>query len=417
MKKLFLLIMLAGSTLLQGQSTQKTLYLNAIIHIGNGQRIAQAYMTVIGNKIGTVSPMAGLSYNPSDFDTVIDLRNKHIWPGIIALNTTIGLREIDAVRSTLDDTETGELNPNVRALVAYNTDSKIIPTLRSNGVLTVQSVPRGKLLSGSSSLFHTNGWNWEDAALKADDGLHIFWPESSFQRSPADTTRSNEKAIENIRKLESLFTEAKNANANHIKLASVKKVLSGKMALYIHAEQARDIADALVFGKKFEIPRLVLVGGSDCWMVAGLLKKYRVPVVLSRLHRLPSNPDEPVDLPFRMPAILRDSGIIVALSYEGGMAANVRNLSFVAGTAAAYGLNQEDALRMITLNPAIIAGVDQTDGSLESGKNATFLITSGDILDMRTARVEEAYIAGQKLSLDDLHKQLYIKFRNKYQPE
>jgi imidazolonepropionase-like amidohydrolase len=416
--KKLLLIILSGWGIMHAQIAVigKTLFTGATLHTGSGMVIGRSCFSVEDGKFSLVSAESSFTGNPADFDTVIRLDGKHVWPGIIALNTTIGLREIDAVRATNDFSETGELNPGVRSLIAYNTDSRIIPTIRANGILNVQSVPQGRLLSGTSSVFYTAGWNWEDAVLKADDGMHIFWPESGYQRNPGDSSgKADEKALADIRKLEALFTEAANPKGDHMKLLPVRKVLSGEQALYIHAEKARDIADAIMFALKFSVRRPVIMGGSDCGMVAGLLRKYQIPVVLSLLHRLPANPDEAVDLPFRLPALLRDSGITVALSYKGGMEANVRNLGFVAGTAVAYGLAPEDALKMITLNPAIIAGIDQQTGSIERGKSANFLITAGDLLDIRSAKVEQAFVAGIPQSLDNIHLQLYEKFKKKYQ--
>lgn len=402
---------------LHGQQKEKDniLLLDATIHVGNGTIIESGFIHILKGRIVETGSSKQRAFLPSDYDTVLKLSGKHVWPGIIALNTTIGLREIDAVRSTLDFNETGELNQNVRSLIAYNTDSKIIPTIRSNGILAVQAVPRGSLIGGTSSVFHTSGWNWEDAVLKTDDGLHLFWPESGTQGKPSDTPRLSESSKIKIQKLEELFTQAAYSKQTHIKLQPIKKVLSGEFVLYVHANKARDITDVIMFAQKHKVSRLVLVGAAESWRVAGMLKKYQVPVVLSSLHRLPSYPDEAADLPFRIPAILKDSGITVALSYNGEMEANIRNLGFIAGTAAAYGVNKEDALQMITLNPAKICGIANDQGSLEPGKAASFLVSAGDILDMRTSRIELMYIEGKKQNLDDLHKQLYRKFRNKYQ--
>jgi len=399
----------------QNPGTGKMLFIGATIHTAEGITLENGFMVVENGKISRLESASGLKYADSDFDSVISIPGKHIWPGILALNTTIGLREVNAVRATLDHTETGDLNPNVRSLTAYNADSKIIPTLLSNGIVTVQTVPHARLIGGTSSLFYTRGWNWEDAMCKADDGLHIFWPASPGPGKVGDTSKAIEKAKADLQLLIDLFRQATVQGENNIKLNPLKQVLTGKSVLYIHADRARDIADAVQFSQEFGVKRMVLMGGKESWRVCGLLRKHRIPVVLPNLHRLPDNPDEPVDLPFRLPALLHDSGITVALSYSGGMEANVRNLGFTAGTAVAYGLDRETALKMISLHPAQIAGIDAREGSLRVGKNATFFISSGDLLDMRSATIEQAYILGLPQSLDNSQKQLYRKYMNKFQ--
>lgn len=415
------IILLLAASLLQAQPIAKPmLYLGATIHTGTGTVIPDGALTVSADTILFVGDAQRLRIDPAAFDTIIDVTGKHIWPGFIALNTTIGLREIDAVRATNDYAETGELNPNVRSLPAYNTDSKIIPTLRSNGVLTVQSVPRSGLVSGRSSLFRMQGWNWEDAVHNIDEGLHINWPQSSYQPKPGDTTRHHERVREKIRQLQRLMEDARAYRAGgtpaqrNLKLEAMQGIFTGAMALYLYADQARDIVDAVEFAAGFSIPRIVLVGGDDSWRVTDVLKRHNVAVILSNIHRLPDNADEPVDLPFRLPLLLTEAGLTVALCYGPGRESGTRNLGFLAGTAAAYGMDKEKALQLITLNPAKITGIDRTDGSLETGKQATFFITAGDALDMRTAAVEAACIDGVPADLDNHQKALYRRYREKY---
>ena len=135
---------------------------------------------------------------------------------------------------------------------------------------------------------------------------------------------------------------------------------------------------------------MVLVDGQDSWRVANLLKENNIPVILGRVHSLPPREDDDVDLPYKLPALLKKAGVEYALSIGGTW--QTRNLGFMAGTSVGYGLTKEEALESITLSPAKILGIDQTAGSIESGKDATLFITNGDALDMRTAHVENAFI-------------------------
>ncbi len=163
------------------------------------------------------------------------------------------------------------------------------------------------------------------------------------------------------------------------------------------------------------VQRTVLVGGYDAWRVADLLREKNVDVILRRLHTLPQREDEDVDLPYRLPAMLKERGVRFCLGYSGDMERmGARNLGFLAGTASAYGLSAEDALRAITLDAAAILGIDKHYGSLEVGKSATFFVSTGDAMDMRTNNVTEAFIDGRRISLDDGQKRLWQQYEERY---
>ena len=195
----------------------------------------------------------------------------------------------------------------------------------------------------------------------------------------------------------------------------MQPVLEGSSALYIHANKSRDIQDAVFFAKKYGVKRPVLVGCDDCASEVALLKENNIPVVLSRLHRLPEKPDMHPSEVFKLPTKLVSSGITVALSYEGDMEAmGTRNLQFTAGTAQAYGLSEIDALNLISLNPAKILGMESELGSIEAGKKASFFINKGNALDMRTGGAERIWIEGVEVSTDNSQKALYRTYINKY---
>ena len=395
--------------------------LNGTAHIGNGTVIEKSAIGFENGELLFVSDAK--DYTRQLGDEVIDITGKQVYPGFIAPSTTLGLVEIEAARATRDFEDVGSINPHVRSEISYNTDSKIIPTIRTNGVLLAQVAPRGGLISGTSSVFTLDGWNWEDAVYKTDDGIFVNWParySAGGWWGEPEPMKKNEEYEKRIVALQKFFADAKAYSQNgqselDIRMEAMKGIFSGEKRLFINATLAKDIIEAVYFAKNFAVPHLVIVGAKDASLVTDVLKNNNVAVVLDRVHDLPSSPDSDIDLPFKTPKILQDAGVLSCLSYMGGMeTAGMRNLPFTAGTAVAYGLTKEQALSAITLNTAKILGVDATAGTLEGGKDATLFVSSGDALDMRTNNVEMAFINGKKLDLDNHQKQLYRKFRNKY---
>ena len=321
--------------------------------------------------------------------------------------------------------EVGILNPNVRALIAYNTDSEVIPTIRNNGVLLTQATPQGGTVSGSSSVMMADGWNWEDAVLKPDDGIWLNWPgyfarDFNFEDFTL-TIKKNEKRAEAISAMQATFADAKayaalpNPLPMNLRLEAMRGLFTGKQNLYLRADYGKDIIEAVTFAKSFGIPKVVIVGGEEANRVVTFLKDNNVAVILGALHRLPNREDEDVDLPYRMPGILQKAGILVGLSYADEWW-RTRNLPFLAGTAAGFGItDREEALKLVTSNTAKILGIDSMVGTLERGKHATLFVSAGDALDMRTNVVEHVFIRGRTVDLDDRHKRLYKTYREKYQ--
>jgi imidazolonepropionase-like amidohydrolase len=401
------------------EQTQPILIQGVTIHTGNGTVIENGIVAFASGKINYAGDASGKnSLKDVNSYKVIDAKGKHIYPGIIALNTIIGLSEIDLVRSTLDYYEVGEMNPDVRAVISYNTDSKIIPTVRSNGVLLAESTPEGGIISGTSSVMMLDGWNWEDATYKSEAGIHLNWPRMTI--SKGQNAEAEEKQRENISKkletIRSFFTEAKtytkqNPEEKNLRFEAMKDLFNGNKRLFVHCDFLKEIISAVNFCKEFGV-KMVLVGGMDSWRVTELLKENNIPVVIVRTHLLPPREDEDVDLPYKLPSLLTKAGIMVCIT-DGGSWPQ-RNIPFQAGTAAAHGLTKEEALSCITLNPAKVLGIDSTTGTIETGKDATLFISTGDVLDMKTNNVEQAFIRGKEIVLDDVQKQLYRKYMKKY---
>ena len=388
-------------------------------HIGNGSILENSLLIFENGVIKNVSEYLGTE----DLTQmkVIDAKNQHLYPGFIVPNSTLGLIEIDAVRASDDDAEIGTWNPHIRSLIAYNTESKVVESMRPNGVLLAQITPRGGRISGTSSIVQLDAWNWEDAVLKVDDGIHLNWP-NSFSRGrwwlgEDPGLKSNPKYNSQIQDIEAYFNAAKaNTNAINTPLNAMRGVFDKTKTLYIHVNDEKGIIDAVEFSKSQGLSKTVIVGGYEAYKIASYLKEHNIAVLLQRVHSRPNNDDHDYDLPFKMAHLLVDAGVLVGLETSGDMERmNSRNLPFYAGTTVAYGLTKAQALQLITLNTAQILGIDQNYGSIETGKSATLFISTGDALDMRTNNLTHAYIDGRSISLESHQTKLWKRYSKKYE--
>ena len=392
-------------------------------HLGNGTVIQNSLITFESGILQTVSEYKGTEAI-SEME-VIDAKGQHIYPGFIVPNSTLGLIEIDAVRATDDDSELGTWNPHIRSLIAYNAESKVVESMRPNGVLLAQITPRGGRISGTSSIVQLDAWNWEDAAIKSDDGIHLNWP-NTFTRGrwwlgEDPGLKSNPKYTSQTTEIEAYFNNAK-ANRNSTKaklnlpLDAMRGLFDESKTLFIHVNDEKGIVDAVEFSKSQGLTKMVIVGGYEAYKLASYLKENGIAVLLQRVHSRPNSDDHDYDLPFKMAHMLVEAGVNVGLETSGDMERmNSRNLPFYAGTTVAYGLTKEQALQLITLNTAKILGIDSSYGSLEVGKSATLFISSGDALDMRTNNLTKAFIDGRKISLESHQTELWKPYSKKYE--
>jgi imidazolonepropionase-like amidohydrolase len=397
------------------------------VHVGNGQVIENATIEIDNGKIVKV----GADVTPASGGKVVDAKGKQVYPGLILPVTDLGLKEIGSgVRGSNDFLELGDLNPSIRSIVAYNTDSKIIGTLRANGVLLAGVTPEGGTISGSSTIVQLDAWNWEDAAYKMENAIHLNMPtflarprrfggggggRFAGQQAPTDPTK---EALAKIEEIKAFFREAKAYNAEtahketNLKFEAVKGLYTKQQKLFVHGDQVKQMLIAIDFAKEFGFD-VTIVGGSESWLIADLLKQNNISVILQQLHALPTTEDDDVDQPFKTPAVLQKAGVLFALN-DNHEETRYRNLMFNAGTAVAYGLSKEQALQAITLNAAKVCGVDDRTGSLEAGKDANIVISGGDILDMRTSLIEHCFIQGREVSLENKQTQLYHRYMTKY---
>ena len=403
--------------------SQHILFLGGKAHIGNGSSIDVSAISIKDGKIDMVADATTIRINPQEYDTIYHIYDHHVYPGFIATNTTLGITEISAVRATNDYRETGVFKPHVRSLIAFNAESVIIPTIRSNGVLLAQVAPKGGRICGTSSVMKLDGWNWQDAVQKTDDGIHLNWPsyfvQTGWWAQPGDIKKTDNYQS-NCQEIETYFGKAQSYYNNSsremdIPMQAMTGLFNGHKRLYLHANTEREIIDAVLFAKNLNIPNFAIIGAQQAHLITSFLNKHQVPILLDRIHRLPATEDSDVDMPYKQAKLLADAGIVFGFCYQGDMEAmGQRNLPFSAGTAVAYGLEYEKAVSALTYNTAKILGIDDKVGTLSSGKEATFFISKGDALDMMTNDVKYAYIQGQAVDLDNKQKALNRKYRKKY---
>lgn len=403
-----------------GNPQEEQVYIvGGTLHLGNGEIIEDGVLSFDNGKITLVSDDTQIDID--DSANTINAVGKHIYPGFITTNSLNGLVEINSVRPTRDYQEVGTFKPHVRSIIAYNTDSWVTPTVRANGVLIAQIKPTGGVIPGSTSIVQLDAWNYEDAAIKEDDGISMNWPSvitrGGWWAEPGQI-KKNKDYEKDVEKIRSFFVESRSycmsnaAEETNLKLEAMCDCFTKDKKVYVYANQAKAIVDAVEFTKDFGV-EMVLVGGNDAWLVTDVLKENNISVILHKTHRLPFRQDADIDLPYKLPALLRDAGIEFCMTAEN-FSGEQRNLPFTAGKAIAYGLTPEEAVMSITGSAAKILGIDNRLGTLEVGKDATLIISAGDALDVRGNDIEYAFIEGRLVTLEDKQKDLYRKFMDKY---
>ncbi|MFI8378036.1 amidohydrolase family protein [Leeuwenhoekiella sp. NPDC079379] len=425
LNKLFIVLLLATFTVQAQQTpaqkqTGEITLTGGTAHIGNGTVIEKSLIFIKDGKITgvydaltTKMPLRG---------EIINIDGQHVYPGFIAPDTTLGLVEISAVRATEDQDEIGEYNPHIEAIVAYNAESKVVESMRPNGVLIAQAVPQGGTISGQSSVVQLDAWNWEDAVIKRGDGIHLNWP-NSYKRgrwwegedpgySPNKDYKSDILEIEDFIEQSRAFTSG-DSSIKNLPYAAMQGIIDGSQNLYIHVDSDKEILDVLKFKEDMKIEKLVLVGAYRGYKVAEQIAKANVSVILARVHSLPDAEDDDYNISFKMVKDLIDAKVTVALGNSGEYWQS-RNIPFYAGQTTAHGLTFEDALQLITKNPATILGVSDQLGTLEIGKDATLFVSKGNALEMQGNSITRAMISGRSISLESHQTKLYKRYMDKY---
>lgn len=406
--------------LIPGQAPSSPVLLRgASVHPVSSPSLAKADLLLHQGKIVQVAE----TIEPPQGAQVIDVGGKHIYPGLIESFSNIGLVEIDAVRATRDEREAGDLNPNAKAWVAINPDSELIPVARSNGVLLALAAPVGGLIAGQSAVVQLDGWTFEEMTLRPAAALHVEWPRMSAARRDEESREaageSRDRALRRLREAiadAQAYLATRKADPSRpvdARWEAMAPALSGQQPLIVAAEELPQIQAAVALAQEHRL-NLIIYGGYDAELCAPLLKSQDVAVIVAGTHRLPLRRADAYDAAFTLPERLRAAGVRYCISGAGRFgASNLRNLPYHAATAAAFGLSREEALKAITLYPAQILGVADRVGSLEAGKDATLIVTSGDPLETAT-QVEQAFIQGRPVDLNDRHKMLWRKYQQKY---
>ena len=437
-KNLFILIVFTFSTInaqqTPGMNQSNTIAIvGGIAHIGDGTVIENSIIIFTDGKLTTVSSKldyynsVNIKYTKELKDiTLIEAKGKHIYPGFIGANTRLGLVEIDAVRASNDKDEIGEMIPHIRSLIAYNAESKVVESMRPNGILIAQVTPQGGTISGTSSVVQLDAWNWEDAGLKTDDGIHLNWP-NTFRRGRTwmgedPSLKANTNYGKEIKKIQQFFNDSRTYNlgatsTKNLSFGAMSGIFNGSQRLFIHVDDEKGIIDAIAFSDKNNLKNIVLVGGKESYKTLDLLKSKNIPVLVSTTHRLPNSAQSDYDMPYKLPKILYDAGITVGIHNGDSGNFQTRNLPFYAGQVVGQGLSKENALKLITSNTAKILGIGNKVGTLSAGKDATLFISKGDALDMRTNQIEKAYISGREISLESHQTKLWKRYKNKYESQ
>ncbi len=430
------LTILAASVGFFSSAHSETLLLeNAMIHTVVGSNITSGRILIQDGTIREVGAIGEFDFHPSSTNTTkIDLKGMHLYPGLIAMDTTVGLTEIGAVRATRDESEVGEFVPDVESWIAVNPSSEVIPVVRANGVGYIEPAPQGAAVPGQSSVVTLEGWTTEEMVLKKNAALHVVWPDMDLDLTPKEKfggDKSKWKSVEDqakerdkkIKSLEDFFYEARAyAKAKQaVEKGSPKPqfvpaweamlpYVSGNAPVMIYANERRQISHAIKWAQTNEL-KAVIVGARDAVLVTNELLAAKFPVVYENVYTPRFRDTESYSLHYKTPALLHQAGIKLCISMgpETFDAPLTKNLPYHAAQSIAFGLPEDAALKSITLHPAQLLGVADKIGSIEVGKIATLFATDGNVFDLRS-HVKRMWIAGREINLENRHTRLYEKY-------
>jgi imidazolonepropionase-like amidohydrolase len=422
---------------------ESLLLTGATIHTVSGPVLTNGQVLIKDGKIEAIDKSI-----KTRADKTVKLDGLHLYPGLIAASTSLGLVEIDAVRATRDMTEVGDYTPDVESWIAVNPDSELLPVARANGITHVLPVPTGSIVAGQSGLIQLDGWTMEEMTVRKPVALHVFWPGMTLNTTPREEFRdkSRWKSLEDqakdrrakLKELADFFDEAKAyakardaAGKDGAKPAEIVPAweamlpyVRGELPLMVHADELRQIKSAVQWADT-NAYKIIIAGGRDAWKVAGLLAEKKVPVIFectfnqgNGLASTAARDTTRYDVYFTAPSILHKAGakVIFSEGLGGDGATTIRNLPYSAAQAAAFGLPEDEALKGITLYPAEVLGIADRLGSIEVGKEATLFAATKGILDIRS-NVKRMWIAGKEVGLESRHTRLYEKYRNRPKPE
>ena len=384
-----------------------------------GEDIEEGIILIKEGKIDDVGKAVTI---PADAQ-VIEAKGLFAYPGMIDSFSFLGLQEITAVRATVDSSETGRFNPQVRAVEALRPDSMHIPVARANGITAAVVIPTGGLISGQAGLIRLAGWTPDEMVVKNSVAMHIQFPSiSRFRGREAQPREETSKQVEELRELlkkaRSYQKIKEVAQKNTLlplpefdeTLEFLIPVVNGQLPVIISVQADNDIKTAIKFAKDEKL-RAILFGVTEGWKVAEEIKNSGIPVVFGSLYAMPSKWDDGYDAIYRNPGVLAKAG--VKFAFSSSSASLAKDLPYHAAKAAAFGLDRREALKGVTIYPAQIFGVDEMMGSLEKGKKANIVLADGDILELRT-NIKHVFIEGKDTKLSSIYEELLEKFKKRY---
>src|SRR5579883_867346 len=294
-----------------------------------------------------------------DSATVIDGAGLTVTPGFIDAGSWLGLVEIDQLRVTRDDRDSGDFQPDLVALTAIFPASEHIPVTRAGGITTTLATPTGGLVAGQASVIHLSGVTAKEMNVLSPFGLVVDFPS---RPGPPPEGGPQPRRHDRLEALEKLFDNAKaelerRDRPADTRLDAMAPYLRGEKPVLFRADSARTILDALAFAEARKL-RPIILSGREAWKVANVLAARKVPVLFGPVLDLPDHEWDPYDAPYAAAGVLADAGVQVAIRSGGSALAGPRNLPFEAAMAASYGLGRERALAAITKVPAEILGLE-----------------------------------------------------------
>lgn len=361
---------------------------------------------------------------PSD-TKLIDVAGLHVYPGLIDAGTTTGLTEIEKVVETSDFAEAGQFQPDLRAGVAINPDSELIPVARAGGITTILAMPTGGFISGQASAVKLGGWTVPEMVLELEAGLVIRWPGGAHRvrRSRKDQEEDQKKHQEQLDQLKEFLKQGRLYNklkADTLaakqsppvadpRYEALKPYLAAEKPIFIEANHRREIAEALLFAEAEKL-KIIITGGTDAWKLAGDLKARNVPVIVGPVMNRPANEHDPFDAPYANPGRLFEAGVLFCIrSYDSS---NSRNTPFEAAQAVAYGLPQEEGLKSVTLHAARVLGIEDRVGSITAGKLANVIVTDGNPL-LHVTQIKATFIDGRPYAPETRQTRFYEKYKQR----
>jgi imidazolonepropionase-like amidohydrolase len=444
--------LLAGCALMAGAASNDTFLIrDADVYPVTGPVMQGVSVLVQDGKIANI----GAKLTPPKGIRIVEAKGLRVYPGMIDSATELGLQEIESVRETEDTGELGQFMPQLRALAAVNPASEHFPVVRVNGITSVMTFPSSgsagaggggggrfgggerQFISGQAALIHTDGWTWDDMAIKPYAALHLIFPSmpragrggvsGNPETAPAavaggaaggaaQAKQTYQTQIDSINQFfddARVYQKAKAANLpgfrTDLKFEAMIPVLDGKVPVAITASRASAIHDAVQFAGKQNV-KIVILEPHDLKQAAAELKEKNIPVILGRVLALPENEDDAYDSAHTLAAEAYKAGVKFALGTFGNEF--VRNLPYEAAAAVAFGLPYDEALKAITINPAQIWGVADQVGSVEKGKWADLIVTNGDPLEVQT-QISHLYMKGKEVELTNRQIELYHKYSNR----